>query len=64
MTAVAQFLTNERLKGRFKNNFEMINIAIQMAKEHIRASTPKSVGELIEELIQLYPKKQDFSERK
>lgn len=64
MTADTQFLTNERLKGRFKNNFEMINVSIQMAKEHIRASTPKSVGELIEELIQLYPKLQELQEKK
>ncbi len=58
MSAELQFLTNERLKGRFGNNFDMINIAIQMAKEHIRSASPKSVGELIDELIQLYPKLQ------
>jgi hypothetical protein len=59
MAVEQKFLTNERWKDRFKNNFEMINIAIKLAKEHILASEPRTVGMLIEELLQLYPKKQE-----
>ncbi len=57
MNVAPQFLTNERWKDRFKNNFEMINVAIQMAKEHIRAQDPRSLAALINELMELYPKK-------
>ncbi|MEI6241822.1 MAG: hypothetical protein WCP39_00260 [Chlamydiota bacterium] len=51
-----QYLTNERLKNKFENNFVMVNFAIHIAWEAIKNQQPKELDEIITELIVLPPK--------
>ena len=50
---VAQDFTNEKLRRKFLNNFDLANYAIEIAKKHIREGDPKTLSELLEELSQL-----------
>jgi hypothetical protein len=43
-------LTNESLKGFFKNNFELANFAIQLGRYYIKACHEISLGNLLEQV--------------
>lgn len=43
-------LTNEKLKGLFKNNFELANFAIGLARYSIKSGHEVSVDELLDEI--------------
>ncbi len=51
--AKKKYLTNERLKGKFANNFDLANFAIALAKEHIQKEEPAQLGPLVEELVKI-----------
>lgn len=43
-------LTNEKLKGLFRNNFELTNQAIRLARYFIRSGHEVNADELLEEI--------------
>lgn len=43
-------LTNEKLRGLFKNNFKLVNQAIQLARFYIRSGHEVRMDKLLEEL--------------
>jgi len=43
-------LTNEKLRGVFKNNFKLVNQAIQLARFYIRSGHEIRMDRLLEEL--------------
>lgn len=43
-------LTNEKLRGLFKNNFKLVNQAIQLARFYIRSGHEIRMDKLLEEL--------------
>ena len=45
-----KFLTNEKIRGLFANNFDLANYAIYLAREYMGHGDPKSLGQLIQEL--------------
>lgn len=47
------YLTNERLKYKFKNFFDLANFGIKLAKEKISHEEYVSLSELMEELVNL-----------
>lgn len=47
------FYTNERLKKKFRNNFDLANYSIEIARSYMREGNPRSLKKLIEELSQL-----------
>lgn len=51
-------LTNEKLKGLFRNNFDLANFAISIAKQDIEAGREITLDSLLEEVIRS-PKPQD-----
>ena len=48
---VKDILTNEQLKNKFKNDFELANVAIALARGYIRKGESKSVEEIVDELL-------------
>ena len=44
------FLTNEALKKHFKNDFELANQAIRLAKQYVRAGHEFTVDQLLAEI--------------
>ena len=53
-----EFLTNERLKGLFINNFDLANYAIELARNYIKNEDPHSLNQLIDELAEINKEKQ------
>ena len=47
---IKEQLTNQKLKGLFKNNFELANYAIRFAKYSVKSGHEVSVDELLEEI--------------
>jgi len=45
-----ELLTNESLRGIFKNNFELSHYAISLARYYIRAGHEISLAELFEQI--------------
>jgi hypothetical protein len=43
-------LTNEKLRGLFKNNFKLVNQAIQLARFYIKSGHEIRMDKLLEEL--------------
>jgi hypothetical protein len=43
-------LTNENLRGLFKNNFELANQAIRLARFYIKSGHEVSMGKLLNEI--------------
>jgi hypothetical protein len=43
-------LTNEKLKGLFKSNFELAKYAIRLGKYYIKSGRELNVDELLEEI--------------
>jgi hypothetical protein len=43
-------LTNEKLRGLFKNNFKLVNQAIQLARFYIKSGHEVRMDKLLEEL--------------
>lgn len=52
-------LTNENLRGIFKNNFELTNEAIKYAREHINDGHEKNLDELLAEITKHVQKGKD-----
>jgi len=48
-----KFLTNERLKYKFKSFFDLSNFGIKLAKERIEREDYITLAEVIEELVKL-----------
>lgn len=48
MIMVKKYLTNEKLRGLFKNNFELTNEAIAYARAHIVEFQDKNLDELLD----------------
>ena len=48
--AVRDNLTNEKLRGIFKNNFELTNYAIRLGRYYMRAGHEVSLEELLEQV--------------
>ncbi|MBF8262528.1 MAG: hypothetical protein HW387_193 [Parachlamydiales bacterium] len=40
-------LTTERIRKKFKNNFDLCNFAINIGRNMILASTPATLGEIL-----------------
>lgn len=47
------FLTNERLKYKFKSFFDLANFGIKIAKERIAKEEYVTLNEVIDELVKL-----------
>ncbi|HEU63858.1 MAG: hypothetical protein KR126chlam4_00796 [Candidatus Anoxychlamydiales bacterium] len=47
------FLTNERLKYKFKSFFDLSNFGIKLAKERIAREDFVTLAEVIDELVKL-----------
>ena len=48
---IHEWLTNERLTKYFKNNFDMANYAIAIARQIVRSGKELSIDALIEEIV-------------
>ncbi len=48
-----KFLTNERLKYKFKSFFDLANFGIRLAREKIAKEEYVTLAEIIDELIKL-----------
>ncbi|MBI5346672.1 MAG: hypothetical protein HZB76_05985 [Chlamydiae bacterium] len=47
------FLTNERLSSKFRNNFKLTGIAIEIAKKKIAQGQIADLSEIYEELLKM-----------
>ncbi len=47
------YLTNERLRHKFKNNFDLANYGIKLAKEKIEHEQSATLNQIMQELIKL-----------
>ena len=47
------YLTNERLKYKFKNPFALANYGIKLAQERISHEEQVTLSEIMEELVEL-----------
>jgi hypothetical protein len=47
------YLTNDRLKNKFENNFVLVNYAIHVAWKAIQDQEPKELAEILEDLAEL-----------
>lgn len=45
---INDLLTTERIRKKFKNNFDLCNFAINIARNMILAATPATLGEILE----------------
>lgn len=54
-------LTTEKIRKLFKNNFDLCNYAIEIARNMIREATPASLGEILENVQNQAEKSKDFS---
>ena len=45
---MTESLTTERIRKKFKNNFDLCNFAINIARNIIMGGTPATLGELLE----------------
>jgi hypothetical protein len=52
--ALRETLTNEKLKGLFKSNFDLANYAIRLARHYVKAGHEVSVDSLLKE-VQINP---------
>ena len=43
-------LTNELIKSQFKNNFDLANYAIEIARDHIRKQKGNSLAVILKEI--------------
>lgn len=50
---MVDYLTHERLNHKFKNNFDLTNFAIKLAKTSVAEGSPKYLGEVVKELEDL-----------
>ena len=50
MTKDYNYLTTSNLKNVFKNNFDLANYAIDLAKKHIENEDPKTLTQIMIEL--------------
>ena len=48
--AIRDQLTNERLKGLFKNNFELVNYAIRLGRYYLKSGHEITIDNLLEEV--------------
>jgi hypothetical protein len=48
---IHEWLTNERLTKYFKNNFEMANFAIAIARQMVKSGKELILEDLIEEIV-------------
>lgn len=48
-----EYLTNERLKNKFYSFFDLSNYAIQIAKERIMREEKVTLGDVINDLVNL-----------
>jgi len=48
-----EFYTNQKLKNKFYNNFDLVNYSIEIARSYMREGNPHSLKQLINELAQL-----------
>jgi len=48
--ALRDALTNERLKSLFKNNFELANYAIKLARQEIKSGQEVIVDDLLDDI--------------
>ena len=60
-SALPKEYTNEKLKCLFKNNFELANFAIDIAKKHIETGHYKTLTEIINELKKISKNKNENS---
>lgn len=44
-------LTNEKLRKKFKNNFELANHAIKIARENLREDNYLSLSDIIDDML-------------
>ena len=49
-TNIREQLTNQGLRGLFKNNFELANQAIRLARFYIKSGHEVSMGKLLNEI--------------
>jgi len=47
------YITNERFKDKFKNNFDLVNFSIQFAREKIKEEESVALSDLLKELEDL-----------
>lgn len=43
-------LTTEKIRKKFKNNFDLCNFSIAVARNLILSGTPKSLGDILDEI--------------
>lgn len=48
-----EFLTNERLKNKFRSFFDLSNYAIHLAKEKIIKEEKVTLSDIVEDLVKL-----------
>ena len=48
-----EFYTNQRLRNKFRNNFDLANYGIEIARSYMREGQPHSLKQLVNELAQL-----------
>lgn len=53
-----KYLTNEKLKGIFKNNFELANEAIAYARAHIHEQNDQNLDDLLAAITRYVLEKQ------
>jgi hypothetical protein len=53
MLTTTQRYTNENLRGIFKNNFELANFAIKIARKYIQDDDPKNLQQILRELAKI-----------
>ncbi len=50
---IQTFLTNERIRYKFGNRFDLANYAIRLAQEGIRHDQQVTLSEIMEELVKM-----------
>ena len=56
-----EYLTNERLRGKFDNNFDLSNYAISLARDYMEKEEPRDLKQIMDELVVVVNSKEEDS---
>jgi hypothetical protein len=62
--AKEEYLTNERLKGKFNNNFDLANYAIDLAGSYMERGETHGLKQIMDELVDVVNSKEEDNENK
>ena len=62
MEEIQENLTNEKIKKKFSNNFDLANFAISLARQNIQRGEEKGLAELMKEVFEKADDRDVFGE--